>query len=76
MASDPRTDRVAQLTEQFQEIVEHYFSIQCRYQSAIREVQTKLEILDDEFHSSHAVPYEKPALHYGKAPQKGDSADH
>lgn len=54
MASDPRTDRVAQLTEQFQEIVEHYFSIQCRYQSAIREVQTKLEILDDEFQSKHS----------------------
>jgi putative GTP pyrophosphokinase len=54
MASDPREDRAVQFSEQFQEIVEHYFSIQCRYQSAIREVQTKLEILDDEFQAKHS----------------------
>ncbi len=54
MASDPRKDRADQLTEQFQEIMEQYFSIQCRYQSAIREVQTKLEILDDEFQAKHS----------------------
>lgn len=53
MASDSRQDRLAQMTEQFQALVDQYFSIQCRYQSAIREVQTKLEILDDEFQSKH-----------------------
>lgn len=37
----------------FQRMVEDFFSVQCRYQAAIREVQTKLEILDDEFQMKH-----------------------
>lgn len=53
MASNPQSDKMVQMTEAFQEIVSNYFSIQCRYQSAIREVRTKLEILDDEFQSKH-----------------------
>lgn len=53
MATDVKKEKVLQMTADFQEIVNQFFSIQCRYQSAIREVQTKLEILDDEFQSKH-----------------------
>ena len=41
------------LSEDFQRMVDDFFSVQCRYQAAIREVQTKLEILDDEFQMRH-----------------------
>lgn len=37
----------------FQQMVDEFFTVQCRYQSAIREIQTKLEILDDEFQMRH-----------------------
>lgn len=37
----------------FKQMVEAFFTVQCRYQAAIREVQTKLEILDDEFQMRH-----------------------
>lgn len=40
-------------TEDFKRMVDDFFSVQCRYQAAIREVQTKLEILDDEFQMRH-----------------------
>lgn len=42
-----------QLSAEFQQMVDEFFTVQCRYQSAIREVQTKLEILDDEFQMKH-----------------------
>lgn len=42
-----------QLSMEFQQMVDEFFTVQCRYQSAIREVQTKLEILDDEFQMKH-----------------------
>ena len=38
---------------EFQHMVDDFFSVQCRYQAAIREVQTKLENLDDEFQMKH-----------------------
>lgn len=38
---------------EFQRMVEDFFTVQCRYQAAIKEVQTKLEILDDEFQMKH-----------------------
>ena len=38
---------------EFQKMVDDFFSVQCRYQAAIREIQTKLENLDDEFHMKH-----------------------
>ena len=44
---------VPALTEDFKRMVDDFFSVQCRYQAAIREVQTKLEILDDEFQMRH-----------------------
>lgn len=42
-----------QMTAEFQKMVDDFFNIQCRYSSAMREVQTKLEILDDEFQMRH-----------------------
>ena len=38
---------------EFQHMVDDFFSVQCRYQAAIRQVQTKLENLDDEFQMKH-----------------------
>lgn len=43
-----------QISEELQRMMDEFMSIQCRYQSAIREVQTKLEILDDEFRMQHS----------------------
>ncbi len=45
--------RIQQMTAEFQRMVDDFFSIQCRYSAAMREVQTKLEILDDEFQMKH-----------------------
>ena len=39
--------------EAFRQMVDDFFCIQCRYQAAIREVQTKLENLDNEFQLKH-----------------------
>lgn len=39
--------------EAFRQMVDDFFRIQCRYQAAIREVQTKLENLDNEFQLKH-----------------------
>ena len=38
---------------ELQSMVEEFFNVQCRYQAAIREIRTKLEILDDEFQMKH-----------------------
>ena len=43
-----------QLSEEVRRMVDDFFTVQCRYQAAIREVQTKLEILDDEFQMKHS----------------------
>lgn len=45
--------RIHQMTSEFQRMVDDFFRIQCRYSAAMREVQTKLEILDDEFQMRH-----------------------
>lgn len=41
------------LPEELQHMVDEFFTVQCRYQAAIREIQTKLENLDDEFQMKH-----------------------
>ena len=41
------------MTEDFQRMVDDFFAIQCRYSAAMKEVQTKLEILDAEFQIKH-----------------------
>ena len=46
-------NRMQQMTSDFQKMVDDFFRIQCRYSAAMREVQTKLEILDDEFQIRH-----------------------
>ena len=51
--NDERTETMIQLSAEFQQMVDEFFIVQCRYQAAIREVQTKLEILDDEFQMKH-----------------------
>lgn len=43
-----------QMTNEFQQMVDEFFSVQVRYQAAIHEVQTKLEILDNEFQMKHS----------------------
>ena len=35
-------------------LVDSFVTLKCRYQSALREVRTKLEILDDEFQMRHS----------------------
>ena len=42
-----------QMSAEFQKMVDDFFAVQCRYSAAMREVQTKLEILDDEFQMKH-----------------------
>ncbi|MDD6144133.1 MAG: GTP pyrophosphokinase family protein [bacterium] len=39
---------------EWREIADHFMAMRFRYQSALREVQTKLEILDDEFQMRHS----------------------
>lgn len=46
-------NRQDHMADEFQRMVNEFFTVQCRYQAAIREVQTKLEILDDEFQMKH-----------------------
>ena len=41
------------MTGEFQRMVDEFFEVQCRYQAAIRQVQTRLEILDDEYQLRH-----------------------
>lgn len=45
--------RMQQMSADFQRMVDDFFAIQCRYSAAMKEVQTKLEILDDEFQMKH-----------------------
>ena len=45
--------QMQQMTAEFQKMVDAFFAIQCRYSAAMKEVQTKLEILDDEFQMKH-----------------------
>ncbi len=49
-----REKELMKLSGEFQQMVSEFFSVQCRYQAAIREVQTKLEILDEEFQMRHS----------------------
>ena len=39
--------------EEWREIAQQFVAMRFRYQSALREVQTKLEILNDEFQMQH-----------------------
>ncbi|MBR3763504.1 MAG: GTP pyrophosphokinase family protein [Clostridia bacterium] len=41
------------LPHEVQQMVQEFYVLQNRYSAALREVQTKLEILDDEFHTCH-----------------------
>ena len=42
------------LPQEVSELVDSFVTMKCRYQSALREVRTKLEILDDEFQMRHS----------------------
>ena len=46
-------NRMRLMGAEFQRMVDDYVTLQCRYSAAMREVKTKLEILDDEFQSKH-----------------------
>jgi len=48
-----RNQQMQLMSNEFQKMVDEFFVVQCRYQAAIREIQTKLEILDDEFQMKH-----------------------
>ena len=45
---------VIDLPSEWQEEIDAFISMRFRYQSAMREVRTKLEILDDEFSMQHS----------------------
>ena len=47
------SQHLQQVSEEFQRMVEEFFLVQSRYSAAIKEIQTKLEILDDEFQMRH-----------------------
>ena len=47
------SQHLQQVSEEFQHMVEEFFLVQSRYSAAIKEIQTKLEILDDEFQMRH-----------------------
>ncbi len=47
MSNEPQ--QLLQMTENLQEMMREFLDVQCRYQGAIRQVQTRLEVLDDEF---------------------------
>ncbi len=49
----PDGKQMQQMTAEFQRMMDDFFTIQCRYSAAMKEVQTKLEILDDEFQMKH-----------------------
>ena len=46
-------ERMIHMSAEFQEMVDQFFSVQCRYQAAIRELTARLEVLDDEFQMRH-----------------------
>ena len=41
------------LPHEIHQMVQDFYILQCRYTAALREIQTKLEILDEEFHTCH-----------------------
>lgn len=43
-----------EIPQALRDIAKDYVIMKCRYQSALREVRTKLEILDDEFQMRHS----------------------
>ena len=45
---------ITDMAGRFQEMVDQFFGLQCRYDAAIRIVQAKLETLDDEFQAQHS----------------------
>ncbi|MBQ6527201.1 MAG: GTP pyrophosphokinase family protein, partial [Clostridia bacterium] len=49
---DPEKELIT-FSEEFQYMLDEYLNLQCRYQAAIRQVQTKLEILNHEFETKH-----------------------
>jgi len=55
---------------EWREIADHFMAMRFRYQSALREVQTKLEILDDEFQMRHS---RNPIHHMESRIKKPDS---
>ena len=46
--------------ENLPELIDSFLALQCRYQGGIREVRTKLEILDDEF----SMRYQRNPIHH------------
>lgn len=46
--------------QSFSEMADSYFRLQCRYSAAIREVQTKLEVLNEEFN----LRYKRNPIHH------------
>ena len=50
----------ATLPPEWRELVEGFMTLKCRYQAALREVKTKLEILDDEFQTR----YKRNPIHH------------
>lgn len=44
-----QTQQMLEMTNEFQRMVDEFFDVQCRYEAAMRQVQTRLEILDEEF---------------------------
>lgn len=48
------------LPQELGELVDSFVTMKCRYQSALREVRTKLEILDDEFQ----MRYSRNPIHH------------
>ncbi len=49
MTFTPESFQKEPSNERFTEMMEQYVTLQCRYKSALREIRTKLEILDEEF---------------------------
>ena len=47
-------NRMHEIGAVLQQMMDEFFSIQYRYSAAMKEVQTKLEILDDEFQLKHS----------------------
>lgn len=69
MPNDPLTS----FPDEWREIAEHFLAMRFRYQSALREVRTKLEILDDEFQMRHS---RNPIHHMESRIKKPDSIIH
>lgn len=44
----------SQVSNDFAAMMEQFFSVRCRYEAAVREIRTKLEILDLEFEMKHS----------------------